>query len=88
MPKLPIVFTMVVVLTACVSKDDAQWSLRGYPIHDIKVGGYVPFACGESKRMGRRYSATDNKTGAHVEGVVCVNLFNNITDITQVKESK
>ncbi|MBR8135134.1 hypothetical protein [Burkholderia cenocepacia] len=88
MLKLPIVITMVVLLTACTSKGDAEWSLRGYPIHDVKIGGYAPFVCDGAKRMGRRYSATDNKTGAHVEGVLCVNLFNNITEITEVEQSK
>jgi len=87
-PRLPIAITVVVLLTACTSKDDAAWALRGYPIHDVKVGGYVPFACDGAKRMGRRYSATDNKTGAHVEGILCVNLFSTVTDITEVERSK
>lgn len=88
MPKLPIAITVLVLLTACTSKDDAAWLLRGYPIHDVQIGGYVPFACDGAKRMGRHYSATDNKTGARVEGVLCVNLFNNITVITEVEQSK
>ncbi|MBY4692754.1 hypothetical protein K6W21_01455 [Burkholderia latens] len=88
MLKLPIVISVVMLLAACTSKDDAEWLLRGYPIHDVKVGGYAPFACDGAKQVGRRYTATDNKTGARVQGVLCVNLFNNITEITEVEQSK
>lgn len=76
------------LLAACTSTDEAVHWMKGHPVHDVKIGGYAFFACNGASRVGRTYSAIDNKSGERVRGTICTNLDNSTSNVTEVKDTQ
>ncbi|MFA8393289.1 hypothetical protein ACEPUD_24550 [Burkholderia ubonensis] len=85
MTKLPFTTAVLILLSACTSTEEAAQWMKGHPVHDVKVGGYAFFACSWNSRVGRYYSAVDDKSGERVQGTICTNLDNNASDVTEDK---
>jgi hypothetical protein len=69
-----------VLLSGCVTSSDATVGfLRGRGLHDMKAGWPAPGVCDWNQRTGRHYTAIDDKTGKQVSGVMCTNLFEDVS---------
>lgn len=74
MLRATLLITSCTALSACVSNSSAEYALRAYPIHDVKIGGPAPGVCDWNEKTGVHYTAIDNETNRPVSGVLCTNL--------------
>ncbi|MBB3262116.1 hypothetical protein F4827_006996 [Paraburkholderia bannensis] len=74
MLRAALLITSCTALSACVSNSSAEYALRAYPIHDVKIGGPAPGVCDWNEKTGVHYTAIDNETNKLVSGVLCTNL--------------
>ena len=74
MLRVALLITSCTALSACVSNSSAEYALRAYPIHDVKIGGPAPGVCDWNEKTGVHYTAIDNETNKPVSGVLCTNL--------------
>lgn len=78
--KAAVVVIGCALLSGCaVSTDSADSFVRSQPVHDVKIGWPAPGVCDWNQKTGRHYTAIDDKTGKPVSGVICTNLFEDVS---------
>jgi len=79
MKKILLAVLMVLVLSGCTNKSDAERALKAQGFSDITVTGYSFFACSDDDFYHTGFSAINPK-GEVVTGTVCSGLlFKNST---------
>jgi len=69
---------LLAVFAGCTSVDRTKETLEKSGYHDIHVGGFAPFSCGEDDTFRTKFRAT-NPTEQKVEGVVCCGVLKGCT---------
>jgi len=72
-----IIFVVAVLMVACTSSQRSDEVLKKSGFHDIQIGGYGWFACGEDL-FKTKFTAT-NVNGEKVEGTVCCGILKSCT---------
>lgn len=65
---------VLLFLTGCTSKADAERALKAQGFNDIKITGYNLFACSEDDFYHTGFTAR-NQNGKYVSGTVCSGLL-------------
>jgi hypothetical protein len=69
---------LLAVLAGCSDAGRTQETLEKSGYHDIHVGGYAPFSCGQDDSFSTGFHAV-NAAGQPVDGVVCCGVLKGCT---------